>query len=388
MRKVAECLKNMPISGIREIMDLAAERQETFHLELGEPGFPTPAHIQEAAFQAIRDGYTKYTPNAGLPSLRQAIQRKLAAENGIEAGLEQIAVTPGAIFASASALMTVAEAGDEILIPDPFWPDYHMLTVILGLKAVFYKLRAENDFQPDLAELDRLISPRTRALVINSPSNPTGSVFPREMIESLLELAVRHDIYLISDEVYERIILEGEHHSPAALDPDGRVIAIYAASKTYAMTGWRLGWYLAPRQIAPEMNKLLEPFVASASSVSQKAAEAALSGPQDCVREMVAAYVRRRDMALSLLEAGGVRFNRPRGAFYLIADISPTGLGSYAFARQLLQATGVAVAPGLTFGPGSDHLIRLSFCAEDEELREGVNRFCRFYQGLVKRIAA
>ncbi len=378
MRIISENLDKMPRSGIRVIMDLAAQQDEAFHLELGEPGFATPAHIQEAAIQAIRDGYTKYTANIGLLSLREAILNKLASENGVAAALEQIAVTPGSVFALASALMTVAEPGDEILVPDPGWPNYYMQAVVLGLKPVFYPLRPEADYQPAMEEVEPLITSRTRAMIINTPSNPTGGVFSRRTVEGLLDLAAQKDIYLISDEVYERIIYEGEHFSPAALEPNGRVIAVYAVSKTYAMTGWRVGYYLAPSQIAPQMNKLLEPYVACAAAVSQKAAEAALKGPQDCVKEMVAGYAQRREVVVRALKSAGLEFSRPKGAFYLLVDVGRAGLDSYAFATELLRATGVAVAPGKTFGPGSDHLVRISFCARTEELEEGIGRFSRF----------
>ena len=385
MRKIADNLSRMPRSGIRVILDLAAGRDKVFHLELGEPGFQTPEHINRAAEKAIREGYTKYTANVGLLSLREAILEKVRRDNGIEAELGQVAVTPGSVFALASAVMSVTDPGDEVLVPDPGWPNYHMQAVALGLKTVYYPLRAGNGYQPRAEDIDPLVTPRTRAMFINTPSNPTGAVYSEKTVSELVELARKHDFYLISDEVYEKIIFEGQHFSPAALDPDGRVISVFAASKTYAMTGWRIGYYVAPTQVVPVMSKALEPLVACAATVSQKAAEAALRGPQECVAEMVSAYAGRRDLVVKILEKNGLSFIKPSGAFYLLMDIGRTGLGSYDFATRLLEETGVAVAPGLTFGPDSDHLIRISFCARTEELEEGVGRLCAFHKNLAAK---
>lgn len=379
MRVLSKNVERMPRSGIRVIMDLAAQQREVFHLEVGEPGFPTPRHIREAAVRAMEEGFTKYTPSSGLLSLREAILQKVREENRIDARLDQVAVTPGSMFALASALMAVVEPDDEILIPDPGWANYYMQAVVMGVKPVFYKLRQEKGFQPIVEEIEPLVGPRTRAILVNSPSNPTGAVFDEGAIRALLDLAVAHDIYLISDEVYEKIVFTGGHFSPGALDPRERVISVFGFSKTYAMTGWRVGYYIAPEKIAPEMHKLIEPFVACASAVSQKAAEAALLGPQDCVEEMVGAYRERRDLVASILAKEGFDFFTPQGAFYLLARIDGAGIDSYTFAKELVQETGVAVAPGATFGPSAASYVRISFCADLEQIEEGLERFCRFY---------
>lgn len=380
MRTLSKNVERMPRSGIRVIMDLALQQKEVFHLELGEPGFSTPRHIQEAAVRAMEDGYTKYTPNPGFPSLREMICQKVKHENGIKAEFDQIGVTPGSMFALASALMAVVEPGDEVLIPDPGWPNYYMQAIVMGFKPVFYPLREESGFQPIVKEIEPLIGPRTRAIVVNSPSNPTGAVHTEETVADILDLAVRHDIYVISDEVYEKIIFRGSHFSPATLDSKDRVIAIYGLSKTYAMTGWRIGYYVAPPDIAPQMHKLIEPFVACTPSISQKGAEAALSGPQDCVDEMVRAYRERRDLVTEALAREGFKFFTPDGAFYMLVGIEETGMDSYAFAKELVQQTGVAVAPGGTFGPSAAPYVRISFCAKPEEIEEGLRRLCKFYQ--------
>lgn len=379
MRTLCASLTRMPRSGIRVIMDLAADMKQVFHLELGEPGFQTPEHIKEAACRAIHDGYTKYTANIGLRSLREAVLDRMRGD-GAAVDLEQIAVTPGSVFALAAAMMAVSDPGDEILISDPGWPNYTMQAIAMERTAVNYPLSEENGFQPRLEDLEGLVTPRTRAIVVNTPSNPTGAVYSRATVEMLLEFARRHDLTIISDEVYDRILFEGEHVSPLALAPDERVISIGGASKAYSMTGWRVGWYAAPRDVAVHMNKLLEPYVSCAAAPAQKAAEAALRGPQDCVAEMVAAYRRRRDVMTGILRENHFAFTMPKGAFYLLANIGQAGMDSYAFCKALLQATGVASAPGLTFGQRSDSFVRFSFCADDAEIEEGTRRFCRFYK--------
>jgi aspartate aminotransferase/aminotransferase len=362
------------------ILDKAVLLEESYHLEIGDPGFDTPEHIQEAAIAAIRGGNTHYTTHAGMPSLREAILEKVMKENNIGAKFEQIGVTPGGVFAVAAAMMAISEKGDEIMIPDPGWPNYHTQSVVIGLKPVYYHLSLDSNFQPDISGIESMISSRTRGIVINSPGNPTGAVFPRQVLQDLLEMCEKHDIYLISDEVYERILYEGEHFSPASLDPDGRVISIFATSKTYAMTGWRIGYYVAPQPVAKAMGRAIESYLSCASSISQVAALAALTGPQDCIAKMVRSYAERKDICVEALEKAGIGYATPQGAFYLMLGIADTGLGSYDFSTQLLDATGVAIAPGLTFGPKSDQIIRISYCANKEDVEEGIRRMCSFYQ--------
>lgn len=382
MKTLSESLNKMPRSGIRVIMDLASEMDDVIHMELGEPGFQTPDHIKEAGCKAIHDGFTKYTANNGLVSLREAVLNKLTG-SGAHVSLEQIGISPGSVFALAQAMMATTNPGDEVLLSDPGWPNYYMQAIAMERKPVFYPLREENGFEPRIDDLEPLITPRTRVLLINTPSNPTGGVYSKETVEKLVEFAKKHDIYIISDEVYNQIIFDGEHHSPLVFDPNGNVISIYGVSKTYSMTGWRVGYYSAPEAVAPQMNKLLEPYVSCAAAVSQKAAEAALNGPQECIAHMVRAYRERRDLVLDALTREGFEFSRPRGAFYLLANISKAGMDSYTFARQLLKETGVAAAPGLTFGQDSDKFIRFSFCTDTDKIREGISRFCSFYKSRV-----
>jgi aspartate aminotransferase/aminotransferase len=375
-------VKEMPRSGIREIMDLAREMPDVVHLSVGEPGFATPQHIIRAAEGAMEQGFTKYTPNAGLFSLREQIISKLRAVNGLDVGMENVVVTTGAVGGLATAVMAIVEPGEEVLVPDPGWPNFEMMVKCSHALPRLYPLSPEDGFWPSIEALEELVGPRTKAMIINSPCNPTGAVFSAELIKSLVDFAARHDLYLIADEVYEQLVFEAEHTSPARFDADGRVVGVHSFSKTYAMTGWRVGYAVASKEVAAQIAKLQEPFFSCASSVSQKAAEAALTGPQDCVAEMRGEYQKNRDLASALLADAGLDFVRPLGTFYMIVDISPFGMDSYAFARRLLQEAGVAVAPGRTFGPSIDGYVRVSLAPTGEEIRRGLARLASFVSNL------
>ncbi len=378
MKPLSQRALTMRRSGIREIMELASELPDVIHLEVGEPDCPTPAHVVEAAAQAARDGYTKYSPTAGLRSTRVAVAAKLRERNGLAATPEQTIITPGAVFALAVALLATVEPGDEVLLPDPGWPNYDSAVHVIGGRAVPYPLLRERDYQPDLAALEALVTPRTKTLVINSPANPTGAVFPPETIRALVELAARHDLYVISDEVYEEIVFEGQHAPAASFDRDGRVIGVYGFSKTYAMTGWRLGYAFASPEVAALMAKLAEPFVSCPSSIVQKAAEAALAGPQDAVAAMVDSFRQRRDAVVRLLAPDGLLAAVPHGAFYALVDVSAASADSGAAARQLLAEQRVATAPGDTFGARGAGLVRISLATEQSLLEEGCRRIAAF----------
>ena len=378
MRPLSSAVENMQRSGIREIMDLAQGMPDVVHLEVGEPGFATPDHIVRAAREAMEQGFTKYTPNAGLLSLREQIASKLQRVNGLDVRVENVVVTTGAVGGLATALMAILEPGEEVLIPDPGWPNFEMMATCSHVVPRLYRLSQENRFWPELEVLDDLVTPRCKAMIINSPCNPTGAVFPAELVQDLVDFAVRHDIYLIADEVYEQLVFEAEHVSPGRFDPDGRVVGVHSLSKTYAMTGWRVGYAVASGAVAGLIAKLQEPFFSCASSVSQKAAEAALAGPQDCVDEMREAYREHRDLTMDLLEAVGLAFVKPLGTFYTMVDIAPFGMDSYTFAKRLLRVAGVAVAPGRTFGPSADGYVRVSLAPTGGEIREGLSRLASY----------
>ena len=381
MRPLSSRVLGIPRSGIRGVMDLAERLDWVIHMEVGEPHLQPPAHILAAAADAARAGFNKYTPNAGLPTVREVLAHKLRSVNGIPATADTVVMTPGGVFATACAVLTIAAPGEEVLLPEPGWPNHGNQLTLFGVKPVYYSLHPSTGFLPDLEELEALTGPRTKAILVNSPANPTGAVFPKETLARILGFAQRHDLYLITDEVYEKIVYEGEHHSPAAWDEDGRVISCFSFSKTYAMTGWRIGYIHASSELCQGFGKLQETLVSCVSSLAQKGAEAALTGPQEFVRRMVETYRGNRDAACRLFAEAGVKIVEPHGAFYLLVDVSSAGLGSYAFMEQLLAAKRVAVAPGLTFGQHCDHYIRISFCKEQDVVVAGIRRILDFLVG-------
>ena len=372
----------MGITPILQIAALAGQQPECIRLELGEPDFRTPAHIRQAALEAIEYKPITYGPSQGLLSLRQAIAAKIQRINGYTTDPATISITAGGTGALLAALQTICGPGDEALIPDPAWPMYANMLTIIGAKPVPYRLYPEAGWLPDLQEMERLVSPRTKALIINSPANPTGAVFPPALIEALVAFAQRHDLYLISDEAYEELVYEGEHLSPAAICNDGRIISAYTFSKTYAMTGWRIGYVVARPDIASAVAAVVGPSYTNVPHIMQWAAEAALAGPQECVGEMRSAYHQRRDTALGILRAQGIKAVPPRGAFYLLIDISPAGLPSSEFALRLLKEHNIAVAPGSAFGKTIDGYARISLASALSDLQTGLTGLCAYVNEL------
>jgi len=377
MKPLAAIPAALPPQGVRVIMELAWQTEGCIHLEVGEPDFRTPAHIVAAAAEAAGAGFTKYTPNAGIPELRRAIVAKMARYNRVEAAVEQVCVHPGAVTGIFSTLLALIDPGDEVLVPGLSWPNGEMALKALHGKPVHYALRLERGFLPDLQELERLVTPRTKALLINSPGNPTGAVFPEPLVRELVDFCRRHDLWLISDEIYEQIIFGAQHTSPARFAPE-RTITISGFSKAYAMTGWRLGYTIAPAHLATIISRLQEPIISSTNSPTQKAGVAALMGPQECVETMRQAYHRRRDLAVRIMADNGLYRYTPQGAFYLLVDVSAAGRDSYAVAKAILQEEKVAVAPGEAFGQDGAGLVRVSLASSEEALTEGLTRICRF----------
>jgi aspartate aminotransferase len=367
----------VPASGIREIVNLVVERGgDMVRLEIGEPDFATPAHIVEAGHRAAVEG-VGYTQSAGMLVLRAAIADKLASRNGLACPPERVVICQGAVQGCSVVLSALLEPGDEVLVPDPAWPNYEMLVLLHGAVPVRYPLRPGNGFVPDLDELAGLVGPRTRVLIANTPSNPTGAVFPRPVVEGLVELAARHDLVVLADEVYDELIFEGEAANLAALDPE-RVVGLYSFSKTYAMTGWRVGYAAAPGWLAPTLAKLQEPLISCVSQLTQAAALAALQGPQDCVAEMRDAYRGRRDLVAGLLADAGIGVQRPHGAFYLMLPFAPGTDGRRA-ALDLVDH-GVAVAPGTAFGDQAADHARISLASSEQALTEGIGRIVAWYR--------
>ncbi|MCC6313835.1 MAG: pyridoxal phosphate-dependent aminotransferase [Thermomicrobiales bacterium] len=377
MRALSQLAERLPRSGIREIMEVAQGVEGVVHLEVGEPSFITPDHVIDAAAAAAHAGQTRYTANAGIPALREAVAARCAARWGQPAQADEVLVGAGAVNAIVAMLLTVAEDGDEILVPDPGWPNYRSQIMLARGVAVPYPLRPERGYLPDPAELDRLLTPRTKVVITNNPGNPTGAVWSGEAVAALMAWARARDLWVIADEIYEDLIFDGEF-TPAAPFARERTIAIGGCSKSYAMTGWRIGWAVAPRELVAPAGKIQEALVSCPSNVSQCAAVAALTGSQACVAEMRAAYHRRRDLVRDLLEPAGLLPNVPRGAFYALVDLRATGMSSVDAARRLIQEERVATAPGSTFGDLAEGMVRVSLASSDEDLQTGCERLLRF----------
>ena len=368
-------------SGIREVANEAIHTPGAIRLDVGQPDFPTPQHIKDAGKLAIDQNKTFYTQTQGLLSLREKLVAKLARVNGIKSSTERITIGPGGVGALAATFAAVLERGDDVLLPDPGWPNYQMMLAWTGAREVRYPCPPELGFQPDLDALAALITPKTKLLVVNSPNNPTGAVYPRETMEAFVQLAQKHNLWLISDECYDQIVLDGSWTSAANIAPDDpRIASVFTFSKTYAMTGWRVGYVTGSAELIDSATKVLESNSSCVSTISQIAAEAALDGPQNRVHEMVQAYRHRRDLVVDLLKEAGLFIAEPAGAFYCMADITPSGMTARDFAFALLRERGVSVAPGTAFGRVAAHAVRISLASSDQDLREGVGRLAEFVQ--------
>lgn len=373
---------NMPRSGIRRIMDNATD-QDILHLEVGQPNFPTPPHIIQAACEASTDKqgrYTRYTPNMGYLSLREAIVEKLKQENGIDAQVGNILVTPGSTYGIAISFCVLLNRGDEVLIPDPGYVNFSMLAPQYGGTVVRYPTLESEGFIPNIHTIADRVTAQTKVIVLNSPSNPTGAVCTEGFVTDLTDIARDNNLYILSDETYEHMIFEGEHVSPGRFDTDGRVVSLFSFSKSYSMTGWRVGYVVASDTIAKVLEKQQELYSSCAPSISQKAAEAALKNSDRCIKEMVTAYRGCRDIVIEILKKHGLFSYTPRGAFYILINITGTGMSSDTFADRLLEEQRVAVAPGATFGEIGGRYIRVCMGVSEDVLREGVERICSFVE--------
>ena len=356
------------------VAEMRARGEPVLSLSVGEPDFPTPAHIVEAAKKALDAGHTKYTPSLGIPELRQAVAEKSVRENGIPATPEHVLVAPSK-HALYMACMALLDPGDEAILPDPGWVSYAPIVELAGARPVPVRAADEDGFVPSVDAVAERITPRTRALVLNSPSNPAGSVTPRETVRGLADLAKDHDLVVISDEIYEKILYEGEHVSPASLDGMfDRTVTVNGFSKTYAMTGWRLGWLVAPPPIVREVAKVQEHSITCATSFAQHAGVAALRGPKAPLEAMVREFRARRDLIVKELEAiDRVSVFRPAGAFYVFPKFD-VPVDSQTLSERLLKEAKVAVTPGRAFGPAGEGHQRLSYAASRETISEGVRR--------------
>jgi aspartate/methionine/tyrosine aminotransferase len=356
------------------MLEHAGDVHDPVMLINGDPNFTTPLHIIDGAAEAARRGATGYAPGDGLTVLRDEIVGKLARVNSVDAVREQVCVTTGACGGLFTSFLVLVGPGDEVLVPDPGWSNYAAIVHVLNARAVPYPLRPEAGWTLDPEALEAAITPRTRAILINSPSNPTGSVEGADALRRVLEIAERHDLWIVSDEAYDELVFDAPSTSIASLGGRDRVISIYTFSKTYAMTGWRVGYVVGPTDFTRQLGLHQEPVVSCASTVSQNAALVALRGPQDCVSDMVSAYAHRRQLAADILTAHGVPFIDPKGAFFLMVDIRSSGLDSWAYALRLLREHGVGTVPGSAFGQGGEGFLRITLAASDETMTEGVTR--------------
>ena len=359
-------VRDVDISGIRKMFECAGE--DAINLGLGEPDFDTPSHIKEAAIRALNEGHTHYTPSMGIPELREAICEKLRRENGIDAEPSEVIVTSGASEALHIALEALLNVGEEVIVPDPGFVSYRNLTIFAGGKPIGVGLT--EDFRMRAEDVAELITPKTKAIMINSPSNPTGAVLEKEDIVGICELAVDHEITIISDEVYEYLIYEGKHLSAGSIAPE-RTITVNGFSKSYAMTGWRLGYVHSNEDMIHQMLKVHQYIQACASSISQWAALGALRGSQKCVEEMREMYRKRRDVLMDELKKIGVKCVRPKGAFYAFPDVSSFGMDGNTLSQKLLER-GVITVPGSSFGERGKNHIRISFSASVENIKKGI----------------
>jgi len=348
----------------------------------GEPDFDTPEHIKEAAIKALQEGFTKYTPSAGLPELRTAISEKYATDNNIDYKPGQVVVSNGAKQSCYNAILACCEPGDEVIIPAPYWLSYPDMVRLVGAEPVIVQTKASNSYKMTAEDFENAMTPRTKMVIINSPGNPTGSVYTREELEALVEVALTEDIFILSDEIYEKLIYDDASHvSVASLSKEAYdlTITVNGFSKAYAMTGWRLGYLGAPEGIAKVIDSLQSHSTSGPNSFAQKGAIAALKGSQQCVADMRDEFnVRREYMYERLAAIPNLSTVKPLGAFYMLADISKFGLSSTNFADRLLSKAEVAVVPGIAFG--DDKTVRLSYATDLETIKTGLDRieqFCR-----------
>jgi aspartate/methionine/tyrosine aminotransferase len=364
---------------------LEAAGRSIVHLQIGEPDFDTPANVREAAKRALDEGATHYAPFAGIPALRDAVAADVLARKGVAADPSQVFVTVGGKGVMLYAILGLVDPGDEVLVPDPGYPIYESLTRFVGATPVPIPIRMSNEFRLDVDELASLITPKTRVLFVNSPANPTGGVLTRSDNERIAELAIEHDLWVVSDEIYARILYDGAEHVSLASLPGmaERTIILDGFSKTYAMTGWRLGYAVVPPALVKTYGQLVINTISCAPTFAQVGAVEALTGPQDDVEAMVVAFdERRRHIVNGLNEIPGIRCATPTGAFYVFPEVSGTGLSGAEFAERLLQEEGVCVLAGTAFGGvGTEH-IRISYAASLEQIDEALARMRRFIAGL------
>ena len=370
----------MGTEGAFEVMarckQLEAQGKSIIHFEIGEPDFDTPKNVCEAAIKAIHDGHTHYSPSAGVPKAREIVAQYMSRTRNIDVSPDNVVIMPGVKPLVFDAILAIVNPGDEVIVPNPGYPTYESVTNFLGARPVPMRLREENNFRFLVDELKELVTPRTRMVVINSPQNPTGGVLTKEDLEAIYELAEEHDLWIMSDEIYSRIVYDKEFESigsiPGALK---RTMLLDGMSKTYAMTGWRLGYGVVPTKLAEHLAKLAINNFSCNNTFNQYALIEALTGPQDDVDRMVAELKRRRDVIVDgLNKIDGIHCLKPLGAFYAFANITGTGMKSAELAELLLDETGVACLSGTAFGEYGEGYLRFSYANSVENIKEALSR--------------
>jgi aspartate aminotransferase len=378
--RLAERLKKINPSSTLAITSKARklknEGKDIVNFAAGEPDFDTPDFIKDAAIEAIKSGFTKYTPTTGTPELKKLIAQKFKKDNSLEYSPDQIIVSNGAKHSIYNALMVLLNRSDEVLIPTPYWVSYPEMVNLCEATPRFIKTTAANNFKISVADFIKHITPKTKIIILNSPSNPAGSVYSRSELEAIAKICVDKNIFVISDEIYEKIIFDGlKHESIAAFNKNiyNLTITVNGLSKSHSMTGWRIGYLGAPLDVASAISNLQDHSTSNPNSIAQKAAEAALNASEDFTHKLCQEFTQRRDyLAARLKTIKGLSFCLPQGAFYLFCDISKTGLDSFTFAKRLLDEEYVSVIPGASFGM-DDH-IRISFATSQLELEKGMQR--------------
>ena len=385
----SKAMSNLGTETAFEILAMAKELEKkgakVIHLEIGEPDFDTPEHIKEAAVKALKAGYTHYTPAPGILELRQAISEKVSREIGIDVDPNrEVIVMPGAKPGLFTGILSTVNPGEEVLVPDPAFPIYRSVVEFIGAVAVSIPLKEEKNFRIDPEDVRRKVTAKTKMLILNSPHNPCGSALTRSDIEALAEIARENNLWVMSDEVYSKIVYEGGHQSIASQPGmKERTILIDGFSKTYAMTGWRLGYAIGPAQVIAHMVKLQINIASCAAAFTQMAAIEALRGPQDSTRKMVEEYDRRRKTIVSGLNSiRGMSCKMPDGAFYVFPNVKKLGLNSRDIMMKLLNQGHVATLHGEAFGPAGAGYLRLSYATSLENIKEGLGRIKQIVEEL------
>lgn len=380
-RFLAERLGENPSDERRKMIALAQEMNDVINLGRGDPDLPTPPHIVEAAKKALDEGATHYTPWAGDMRLREAIARKLKAENRIEVDPKsEIIVTVGAQEAVFLTVFSLINPGEEIIVPEPRYTPYDTAIKVAGGVMVPVVTRPEENFEVTARDIEKVLTNKTKAILLISPNNPTGAVISEKNLKEIADLAEQEDLLVISDELYEKILFDNTGYCSIASLPRmfERTITINGFSKAYSMTGWRVGYLAGPRDLVSAMLNLKYALTICSPAVSQIAALAALEGPQDCVKEIAATYERRRNLVMENLDALGIDYVVPKGSFYIFPDIRKFGVTSYEFASSLLKNTGVFTFPGTAFGPAGEGYIRISLLVPEDKIQEAFARIKQF----------